>query len=117
MERLVKGEYHGIPVAYLHGELDLATCPGLTDALVSASDPSTHCLIVDLTDVSYADSEALGCLLSAYDTLASRGGDLALVCCNENLQRLLAQAGFHQILKVLRTLDDAAQAMPECYVV
>ena len=52
-------------VVKLAGELDLYTAPRVRDALVEACADSPERVVIDLTDVEFIDSTALGVLIEA----------------------------------------------------
>src|SRR3954471_2336343 len=71
--RLDHDAQDGIHVLAVSGELDLASAPDVRAALaLAASGPGAH-LILDLSEVTFIDSTALGTLLHADDQLAGEG--------------------------------------------
>jgi len=88
--RLDHDAHDGIHVLAVSGELDLASAPDVRTALaLAASGPGAH-LILDLSEVTFIDSTALGTLLRADDQLAGEGVRMVLVCPPGPVQRLLA---------------------------
>jgi anti-anti-sigma factor len=67
------------PVVSLHGDLDLVTADdALTDVLHRASESADAILILDMSGVTFMDSQGLRALLSARTTLQQRGRELVL---------------------------------------
>jgi anti-sigma B factor antagonist len=63
-------------VVRVTGDIDLATAPGLRDAL---NLPDTDHMVVDLRGVAFLDSTGLGVLVGALKRLRRRGGSLKIV--------------------------------------
>jgi anti-anti-sigma factor len=82
--------YEGIHLVSVSGELDLASAPKVRTALALAASGTGGHLILDLSNVTFIDSSALGTLLRADDQLAGDGVRLLLVCPPGPVQRLLA---------------------------
>jgi anti-anti-sigma factor len=75
----------------LEGELDLATCATLDEAMEAAMDSGTiDTVVVDLTRVTFADSTTLGWLVRSEARMQEAGG------------RLVAMAGPGPVLDLLR---------------
>jgi anti-sigma B factor antagonist len=87
--RLDHDAYEGIHVVSVSGELDLASAPELRTALALAASGTSGHLILDLSDVTFIDSSALGTLLRADDQLGGDGVRMVLVCPPGPVQRLL----------------------------
>ena len=66
------------------GEIDIATAPSLREKLHSLLAEGRANLIIDLDDVTFLDSTALGVFTSAEKRQRGRGGELRLVVPEEN---------------------------------
>jgi len=101
------------------GELDLATTPGLRDALDSAFHTGSR-VVVDLSDTVFIDSTALSVLLGAArrmgegDDASGAGVEdagteprLAIVCTRPNVLRIFEFSGLDGVFAIFATLDDA----------
>jgi anti-anti-sigma factor len=86
------------------GELDLATAPKLTEALLNA--PGRGELSLDLSEISFLDSSGLNAILAF---VRSRNGSGQLVIVNPSgpVARVLEIAGIeqHAAIEVRRTTD------------
>jgi len=60
-------EPHEIAVR-ARGEIDMASAPGLREALVAAIKERPHTVVVDLTEVTFMDSSGLDALIAAKRT-------------------------------------------------
>src|SRR5437762_3042741 len=66
----------GVAVVQLAGELDLYNADSVRDALFQAAAEEPERLVVDLTEVQFIDSTALGVLIEARSKLPNRRGFL-----------------------------------------
>ncbi len=101
-------EYEGVAIIYVAGELDLSACPEFESTALKAAESSGHRLIVDLLDVSYAEAGPIGVLIKIDRALASRGGALAVVCCDKHVRRLIETARIDRGITIFEDRDAAA---------
>jgi len=80
-------------VVRLSGDVDMAIVPELRTRLDSALDVGCDNVVLDLTDVSYADSSALGLLVWLDHRLRPSGGRLVLAGATEDVARILELSG------------------------
>ena len=71
----------GVELIAVRGEVDLYTAMELRAAAMASSAP---CLVIDLSEVTFLDSTALGVFTSAEKRQRGRGGELRLVVPEEN---------------------------------
>jgi anti-sigma B factor antagonist len=99
----------GVPVLHVAGDLDLeARCKvdrGLADVRRTGPHPL---LVIDLTDVHFADSTGLGLLVRARQEQLGCGGDLALVVSADRLRRTLRISALARMFTIH---DDLAGAL------
>lgn len=105
------GEYEGIPVIEVCGDVDWISCPELETRLMDAAHTSGSCVIVDLTGVDYIESSPLGTLIKAHVTLDRAGGDLAIVCGPSHVARVIEQFGIDHLLPVFPDMPAAARSL------
>jgi anti-sigma B factor antagonist len=82
------------------GELDLNAAPELKAALGDAIDRGATTVVVDLGEVTFIDSTAIGVLLGARERLRLSGGMLELVCVEPNVLRVLEIVGMEAVAGV-----------------
>jgi anti-sigma B factor antagonist len=93
-------------VLRLAGELDLYNAPALREALHSCLERNPRRLVVDLAEVTFVDSTALGALVEARSKL--RGGDgLALASPGLETRRALEISGLDRHLAVHDSVEAA----------
>ena len=96
----------GIAVLKLSGEFDLHAVGGLEEAFDSVAARSRR-VVVDLTEVQFFDSTALGLGLGLRRLLLSEGGRLALVIGGREALRVFQISGLDRIFTLAPTLEDA----------
>jgi anti-anti-sigma factor len=96
---------NGAAVVRLAGELDLYNADTVRAALADVIDGSPERVIVDLSEVEFIDSTALGVLIEARSKLGRRG--LALASPGHETRRALQVSGLDRHLPVHESVDDA----------
>lgn len=92
-------------VVRLGGELDLYNADEIRAALGSAAADTPERMVVDLTEVEFVDSTALGVLVEAHNALPE--GVLRLAAPQLETRRALLVSGLDRRLNVYDTLEDA----------
>jgi anti-sigma B factor antagonist len=110
-ERPVGGidRQNGAVVIHLVGELDLYNAPEVREALLELCAEKPERLVVDLGDVDFVDSTALGVLIEARTKLENRQSFL-LAAPGLETHRALTISGLDQHLSVHETVDAALAA-------
>jgi anti-anti-sigma factor len=93
----------------LADELDLYNAHVVREALLEATGRNPERLIVDLSEVEFVDSTALGVLIEARSKLANTRGFL-LVAPGVETRRALAISGLDRHFAVHESLDEALAA-------
>ena len=94
----------------VHGELDLHEAPELQDRISAAIDHGARLIVVDLTDVTFIDSMALGVLLAASNRLRPTGGDLRLVVPSPSIRRIFEISLLDHVFTLDSSRSDALAA-------
>ena len=102
---------NGAVVVRLTGELDLYKAERLRDALFGASAAQPDRLVVDLSDVAFMDSTALGVLVEARSRLERRDA-FVLAAPGLETRRALQRSGLDRHFAVRDSLEDALTASP-----
>jgi anti-sigma B factor antagonist len=98
----------------LSGELDLGVAVVLRQSLDDLIRDGQVRLLIDLSDVSFIDSTALGVLLHTSKKLRRRHGRLAVVCPNPAMRNLFELVGHNLLFPVDDSVDQAlAHLRPE----
>ena len=97
----------GAPAVLVRGELDMSAAPSLLDALASAA-PSDATLMVDLGEVTFIDSTAIGALVEAGQARAAAGGRLQLGPRSAVVARVLELVGLAETTEAFDVLPERA---------
>ena len=93
-------------VVRLAGELDLYTADAVREALVRALDPAPERVVVDLADVTFIDSTALGVLIEARRRLPDVGR-FRLASPGLEVRRALEVSGLDRHFAIADSVDAA----------
>ena len=92
------------------GELDMSATPRLSTVLAMASASRGGRLVLDLSDVAFLDSTALGTILKAASQLEESGTNLAVVAPGGPVRRLLEMTNLTQRFRLYGTRGAALAA-------
>ena len=92
---VVQGE--GATIIYAYGEIDIATCERLRDAIEPHMGPR-QTIILDFSGVEFMDSSCLRVLVQARGALTANGGSLMLRNPSEIARRILTVTGLEILL-------------------
>jgi anti-sigma B factor antagonist len=95
----------GAVVLRLGGELDLYNAEEVRTALAEAIDSAPQRIVVDMSEVEFVDSTALGVLIEARSKLGRDG--LALAGLQLDTRRTLQVSGLDRHLPVYESVEDA----------
>lgn len=98
------GRYADVTVFRLKGPFTLATLFPFQSAL---REPSLKSVIIDLTEVPYMDSAALGVLLAHFAHAQRRGTRYALVGISSRVHTIFEVTHTDSILPIFPTQEDA----------
>lgn len=99
---------NGAVVVHLGGELDLYNADDVRGALAQAIDSSPDRIVVDMAEVEFVDSTALGVLIEARSKLGR--STLLLAAPQLETRRTLQVSGLDRHLPVHDSVDDALSA-------
>jgi anti-sigma B factor antagonist len=95
---------NGAVVLHLAGELDLYNAADVAAALENAAAEEPSTVVVDLAEVAFVDSTALGALVEARKQLEGR---LVLAAPGHDVRRALEVSGLVQHFSVADSVDGA----------
>ncbi|MCX5144606.1 MULTISPECIES: STAS domain-containing protein [unclassified Streptomyces] len=102
--RIVPRQDHGALVLGVTGDLDIDNVGPLGAALESAASDGDTPVVVDLSDVSFADSTTVNVLLQGQTLLGPR---LRLAAPSPFMERLIGVLGLDSALPVFPTVAEA----------
>lgn len=98
-------------VLHVAGDIDLAVVPELREALEQVIATGCTNLVLDLGDVTYADSSALGLLVWLDHQLQAQDGKAILAGANEDVARIFQLSGLLSVAERLASESDLEGAI------
>ncbi|MBN1809031.1 MAG: STAS domain-containing protein [Planctomycetes bacterium] len=105
------GKTDGIIVLKLGGAVRAGDNDALQDALGSDDIRKSKAVIIDLSDLEYLNSRAIGTLMSLWKETTSSGRKIHIVNPKPLVERLLKAVGMYTLVPVSRSVEDAAAAL------
>jgi anti-sigma B factor antagonist len=105
---LVRMNIDGHPVFVAYGELDVVSAPKLHEAISYAIGEKPTAILVDMANVSFIDSTALGALVVAQRHLADAGGELRLVAVPEKVAMVFEISGLSERFRIFPDMGAAS---------
>jgi anti-sigma B factor antagonist len=103
---------HEVAVLVVGGEVDFEVSPQLKARVMRAIKAGTRRLVLDLTDVTFIDSTAIGVLAGAVEKLdESGGGSLSVVSTHEKVIQIFEITGLDNLVTIYATRDEALAAV------
>ena len=99
-----------VRVLALSGELDMAAKPAFEQQLLQSIDGNGP-LILDLSEVTYMDSTAVGVLVTVRRTANLSRGRFAVVCGQGDIERMLSYTGLDVAFDIAETRGEAMLAL------
>ncbi len=94
-------------VVDLEGEVDIYSARQFKDVLLQGIEEGAQRIIVDLAKVTFIDSGGLGVLVSGAKRVRRNNGTLDIVCCDDNIRRILEITGLDRIFGIYATREEA----------
>lgn len=102
----------GIAIVTLSGGLTLGTSLKIADTQIQAAiEDGVTKMVIDLTDVEYADSAGLGMLMYTYGTLNEKKGSLRLCGLSPRVMSLLQMTKTDALLTIDRNREESLAAL------
>jgi len=101
----------GVPVIKLGGEVDVYTAPQLKQKMLGLLEAGAGQMVVDLAQVEYFDSTALGVLIGGLKRIRERDGNLALICPSPRIRRVFEITGLDKVFDIYSSADEAKTGM------
>jgi anti-anti-sigma factor len=92
------------------GELDLAAAPRLATVLSMATQSAEPCVVLDLSEVEFVDSTALGAIMHASTEAEAGGKQMLVVAVDGPVRRLLEITNLTGRFRVYPSREDALAA-------
>ena len=98
---------------HLTGALDQPTMDTFLNGLKSVRSNGNIRCVLDMQGVTYANSTALGALVTQADTFRAAGGDLVILRPQPKVNLVIEMLGLHTMFPIFATLDEARAYLAE----
>ena len=98
------------PVIAVRGEIDVATAPQLRESLHSVIAQGEGTIVLDLLEVTFLDSTALGVLVGALKRCRELGGELHIVVADPRIVKIFEITGLTSVFTIADSLESAGPA-------
>ncbi len=99
-----------VHVVHVAGEVDVTSAALLRDALEALLADGHRRLTLDLGEVTFMDSTALGVIVGRLRRLARHGGVMTVVATHERVLRVFDITGLDQLMQIHADLEGAVAA-------
>ncbi len=99
-----------IPIVALKGEIDLHTCAELRETLRDLLEKGHYQIVINLAEVPYLDSAALGVLVDAVRRVREHEGGISLVSTTPFVRRAFE---ITRLVKIFQLYDNNDAALAE----
>ncbi len=104
----VLDQKNGITTIVMSGRMDIEGAPA-ADMKFSVVAGSKKHVVVDLSDVSFMASLGMRTLIVSVKTIASKGGSMALLNPQANVEKALKASGVDTVIPIVRDMAAAEQ--------
>ena len=104
---LLKGSAPRAAIVVLTGGVAVDTLAQFQDTLSKMKKFGVLRFVLDLTNVTFMNSTALGCMVEIADTVTAQGGCVALVNVQPKVQVVLDMLGLNAFFQTFETRDAA----------
>jgi len=96
-----------IPIVALKGEIDLHTCADMREKLRDLIEKGHYQIVINLAEVPYLDSAALGVLVDSVRRVREHEGSICLVSTTPFVRRAFEITRLVKIFQLFDTNDEA----------
>ena len=89
------------------GEVDIYTAPKFKEDMIAVIDAGATRLVINLSDVTFIDSTALGVLIGGIKRMHAVDGRMVLVVNTRPVQKVLTITGLDSIFEIHETREEA----------
>ena len=101
----------GLGVIALRGEVDIYTAPKFKEDMLALIEEGAVDIVVDLSQVEFIDSTALGVLIGGIKRLHPFDGHLLLVANTRPVLKILTITGLDKVFAIFKTRAEALAAV------
>jgi len=99
-----------LAVVHVRGEIDVANTHQVRELFLLLLRDSVTRVVLDLSDLEYVDSAALGMLVGILKRLHEQGGDLRLAGLPRRVSRVFEFTGLNRVFRIYDTTEEALRS-------
>src|SRR5205807_10613819 len=103
----------GWSVRTVSGDIDIATAPSIREQVHSLLADEKHRLIIDLDDVGFLDSTALGVLVGALKRARMDDGEVRIACAQPRVLKVFEITRLDSAFDLFDSVEEAARGARE----
>jgi anti-sigma B factor antagonist len=96
-----------IPKIMIDGEIDALNAPELKQMLLSLLESGEKEVLLDLTNIDYLDSGALGVLIGGLKRMREKDANMSVVCPTPRIRRIFEFTGLDKIFSIFNSQEEA----------
>ena len=100
-----------LSILVVGGEVDYEVSPQLKAHMMRAIKAGAKRLVLDLSDVTFIDSTAIGVIAGAVEKLDEAGGSLAIVSTHEKVVQIFEITGLDSVVTLHASREEALAAL------
>ena len=101
-----------VAILVVGGEVDFEVSPQLKARMTKTIKAGRRRLVLDLSDVTFIDSTAIGVIAGAVEKLdEAGGGSLAIVCTHDKVMQIFEITGLDSVITVHPSREEALAAL------
>ncbi len=100
-----------LSILVVGGEVDYEVSPQLKAHMMRAIKAGAKRLVLDLSDVTFIDSTAIGVIAGAVEKLDKAGGSLAIVSTHEKVVQIFEITGLDSVITLHASREEAVAAL------
>lgn len=98
-------------IKILDGKIDTRRAADLKSEFVLLNSEGAKNIILDMSEVDYADSSGLSAILTGNRLCKTSGGILVLCCLSNHVEKLIKISQLDTVLNILPTEDESREAV------
>lgn len=108
---IIKQEDSTFTVLKLQGRVDSFNSPLLSDSFDTIHKEKKYKILLDLSEVDFINSTALGLLIEVMKRNNENSGTLALINCSEKVNKILQITKLDKIFSVFNDIESAKRSL------
>jgi len=111
-EMQVQDAGEDLAILVVGGEVDFEVSPQLKARMMKTIKAGRRRVVLDLSDVTFIDSTAIGVIAGAVEKLdEAGGGSLAIVCTHDKVMQIFEITGLDSVITVHPSREEALAAL------